>query len=154
MSIIKSSRNLLFPLLTAFAFLACQQPQEKPKALPDHEKFVKQYFEYFNQHNWAKMASLYAESAEFKDPSFGTNVVKQTRQQTIEKYTTLNGVFPNLHDEVVSIYPSGEKHVIVEFVSSGTAPDSTSFKLPICTIFTIENGLITQDFTYYDNFEE
>lgn len=32
------------------------------------------------------------------------------------------------------------------------APDNSKFTLPICTVFTIENGLITQDFTYYDNF--
>lgn len=51
------------------------------------------------------------------------------------------------------MYPSGENHIIVEFVSSGTAPDNSKFELPICTIFTIENGLITKDFTYYDNFD-
>jgi hypothetical protein len=39
-------------------------------------------------------------------------------------------------------------------VSSGTAPDSSKLELPICTILTIENGKITQDFTYYDNFED
>ncbi|WP_262892331.1 hypothetical protein ACN9ML_07985 [Dyadobacter endophyticus] len=44
--------------------------------------------------------------------------------------------------------------MIVEFISTGTAPDKSKFTLPICTIFTIENGNITQDFTYYDNFSE
>jgi hypothetical protein len=55
---------------------------------------------------------------------------------------------------VIQTYPSGDKHIIVEFVSSGTAPDSSKFELAICTIFTIENGLITKDFTYFDNFED
>jgi hypothetical protein len=40
------------------------------------------------------------------------------------------------------------------FVSTGTAPGSSKFGLPICTVFAIEIGLITKDFTYYDNFEE
>jgi len=52
------------------------------------------------------------------------------------------------------MYSSGDKHVIVEFISTGTAPDNSKFELPICTIFTIENKKITKDFTYYDNFED
>ena len=42
--------------------------------------------------------------------------------------------------------------MIVEFVSTGTAPDGTKFELPIVSIFTIEEGMITKDWTYYDNF--
>jgi len=107
-------------------------------------------YEYFNMYDWAKMASLYSEPAEFKDPSFGIELVTQTRQNIIEKYSEMQKAIPDLKDEVLHVYPSGEKHVIVEFVSSGTAPNGSKWKLPICTIFTIENGLITKDYTYYD----
>lgn len=118
-----------------------------------NEKIVKQYFEYFNNHDWKKMAEMYTESADFKDPSFGKGIVKQTRKQTQDKYAELNEIFPDLHDKVIQIYPSGEKHIVVEFISTGTAPDNSKLELPICTVFTIENGLITKDFTYFDNFE-
>ena len=97
---------------------------------------------------------MYAETSEFKDPSLGQGIVKQTRQQIVDKYTELNKVFPNLHDKVIQTYPSGDKHIIVEFVSTGTASDNSKFELSICTILTIENGIITKDFTYYDNFNE
>ena len=100
------------------------------------------------------MASLYSEIADFKDPTLGKGIVKQTRQQIIDKYSALNKVFPDLHDEVIKTYVSGENHIIIEFVSTGTAPDNTKFELPICAILTIENGLITKDFSYFDNFEE
>ncbi|ARS34006.1 nuclear transport factor 2 family protein [Pontibacter actiniarum] len=120
----------------------------------ENVKLVNQYFEHFNNHDWEKMADMYTETAEFKDPSLGPGIVRQTRAQTAQKYSELNGVFPDLQDRVVQLYPSGEKHVVVEFVSSGTAPDGSAFELPICTIFTVENGKITKDFTYYDNFEE
>ena len=40
-----------------------------------------QLFEYFNKHDWPKMANLYTDPAEFKDPSFGVEPIKQTRQQ-------------------------------------------------------------------------
>ena len=94
------------------------------------------------------------ETSDFKDPSLGQGIIKQTRQQIIDKYSELNKVFPDLHDQVIQTYPSGDKHIIVEFVSSGTAPDSSKFELPICVIFTIENGLITKDYTYFDNFDQ
>ena len=119
-----------------------------------NEKLVKTYFEHFNKHDWKAMANMYAETAEFKDPSLGFGIVKQTKQQTIKKYSELNNVFPDLHDQVIANYPSGENHIVVEFISTGTAPDNSKFELPICTIFTIENGLITKDFSYFDNFEE
>jgi ketosteroid isomerase-like protein len=120
----------------------------------ENEKLVKTYFEHFNNHDWKKMAEMYTETADFKDPSLGIRIVKQTQQQTIKKYSELNNVFPDLKDEIKAVYPSGDNHIVVEFISTGTAPDNSKFELPICTIFTIENGKITKDFTYYDNFEE
>ena len=123
-------------------------------ASSDNEKLIKQYFEHFNQHEWTNMANMYAEISDFKDPSLGPGIVKQSRQQIIDKYSELNKIFPDLHDEVIQIYPSGDKHMIVEFVSTGTAPDNSNFELQICTIFTIENGIIIKDFSYFDNFEE
>lgn len=144
--------NTLF--IAFLALIACNNPTQKSMATTDNEKFVKQYFEHFNNHDWTKMANMYAEVAEFKDPTLGPGIVKQTRQQIIEKYTALNQIFPDVNDKIIQIYPSGEKHIIVEFVSSGTAPDNSKFELPICTIFTIENGIITKDFTYFDNFDE
>jgi len=120
----------------------------------DNQALVKQYFEHFNNHDWQKMADMYSETAEFKDPSLGKGIVKQTRADIAAKYGGLQKTFTDIKDEIVQMYPSGENHVIVEFVSSGTAPDSTTFELPICTIFTFENGKITKDFSYYDNFEE
>lgn len=142
-------------LIVSFVIISCtNQNQLKPMDTTKNEELIKQYFEHFNKHEWKKMAAMYTETADFKDPSLGPGIVKQTRKQIEDKYAELNGIFPDLKDKVVQVYPSGDKHVIVEFVSTGTAPDGSKFELPICTIFTIENGLITKDFTYFDNFEE
>ncbi|HNO11177.1 MAG TPA: nuclear transport factor 2 family protein [bacterium] len=140
-------------LIASVLFLACNNPEHKISAQSENEKIVRQYYEYFNNHAWEKMAGMYTEVSEFKDPSLGPGIVKQTRQQIIQKYTELSTMFPDVKDEIIQTYPSGDKHIIVEFVSTGTAPDNTKLQLPICTIFTIENGLISKDFTYYDNFE-
>lgn len=145
----------LWILFIAFiAVASCNTKNNKNMGNSKNEELIKTYFEYFNKHDWVKMANMYKDAADFKDPSLGQGTVKQTRQKIIEKYSELNKTFPDIHDNVIQTYPSGENYIIVEFVSTGTAPDSSKFKLPICTIFTIENGLITKDFTYYDNFEE
>jgi ketosteroid isomerase-like protein len=107
-------------------------------------------FEYFNRHDWEGMASLYADPAEFRDPSLGLELVMQTRKDIIDKYAEMGRAIPDLRDDVSAVYPSGDKHVIIEFVSSGSTPDGGRWKLPICTIMTIEDGLITKDYTYYD----
>jgi len=150
----KIMKNIVFLLLSTLTLTSCNNKTKNNMTTTDNEKLVKQYFEHFNNHEWTKMANMYSENSEFKDPSLGQGIVKQTRQQIIDKYSELNKVFPDLHDEVIQTYPSGDKHIIVEFISTGTAPDNSKFELPICTIMTIENGIITKDFTYYDNFEE
>ena len=145
----------LLTLLTLL-LVSCgkEKMNEKTTTMENNQQLIKKYFSYFNQHEWTAMANMYSQTAEFKDPSLGSGIFNQSRQEISDKYAELQQIFPDLHDEVVKIYPSGENHIIVEFISSGTAADETQFELAICTIFTIENGLITQDFTYYDNFEE
>jgi len=66
----------------------------------------------------------------------------------------MNEIFPDLHDVVIALYASGENHIILEFVSTGKAPDNSKFELPICTILTIEKTKITKDFSYFDNSKE
>lgn len=58
-------------------------------------------------------------------------------------------MFPDLHDEVTGLYPSGDK-VTVEFIATGSMSDSISFKLPIVSVLTFKDGKIVRDATYYD----
>ncbi|GAB2789165.1 hypothetical protein GCM10027275_37660 [Rhabdobacter roseus] len=148
-------RSAFATLILALLTFACQPAEDTKKSegstQEQNQALAQKVYERFNAHDWAGMANLYSESAEFKDPSLGPDAVTQTRPQIIAKYQELAGMFPDVRDDIVAMYPSADQHVVVEFVSSGTSPDGTSWKLPICTIFTIENGLITRDFTYYDN---
>ncbi len=144
--------KLLLTLAFASVFVFACNSKSTSIQSSENEKIVIQYYEYFNKHDWENMSMMYTDTSEFKDPSLGQGVVKQTRNQIVKKYTELAELFPDVKDKIVQIYPSGDKHIIVEFISSGTAPDGLKFELPICTIFTIEKGFITKDFTYYDNF--
>lgn len=132
---------------------SCKKEEEKIIKIDtsENEKIAKQLFVEFNKHDWQKMANLYIENAEFKEPSSGMKLHTKTHAQIVKEYTELQKMFPDAHDSVIAVYPSGKNHVIVEFIASGSLPDKTKFQLPICTIFKIENGKITQDFTYFDN---
>ena len=147
-------RNLLFLSLVFFVF-SCKQNEEKviisESNSANNEKVAKELFVHFNNHDWQKMADLYIENAEFKEPASGMVVHQKSKEMIIKEYSELQNQFPDVQDSVVAVYPSGDKNVIVEFVSKGILPDQSKFELPICTIFTIENGKITKDYTYFDN---
>jgi ketosteroid isomerase-like protein len=106
-------------------------------------------FDAFNTHDWQKMASYYSEDAIFLDPSYGTDYVTKTRSDLVAKYEALEKLFPDIHDQIVGTYLSGDK-VTVEFISTGTVSDTINFKLPIIAVLTFKNGLIVKDATYYD----
>ncbi|WP_396632902.1 nuclear transport factor 2 family protein [Maribacter sp. R86514] len=144
----------IFIILILSLTISCTEKTTSTEQADKNQKIVEQYFEHFNKHEWQEMAEMYIEKAEFKDPTLGDGIVKMTRAEIIAKYSELNGIFTDIHDKVIKTYPSGEKNIVVEFASSGTAPDNSKFELPICTIFTIENGKITKDFSYFDNFEK
>src|SRR5690606_4709697 len=82
--------KILIPLVIII-FASCNNHKQQNM----NEKIVKQYFEHFNNHEWTEMANMYAETSEFKDPSLGQGIVKQTRQQIIAKYSQLNEFFPD-----------------------------------------------------------
>lgn len=149
----KTIKKLISLFLISFLLFSCNKGSENRSKINGNEKLIKNYFELFNKHQWEDLSNLYIENAEFKDPSLGTGIIKQTKKDFVKKYSELNQLFPDVKDKIIKIYPSGEKSIIVEFISTGTGPDNSQFELPICTIFTIENGKITKDFTYYDNIE-
>lgn len=141
---------LLFAFVTIFS---CKKEEEKIIKIDtaENEKIAKELFVEFNKHDWQKMADLYIENAEFKEPSSAMKLHKKSRAQIVKEYVELQKMFPDVQDSVVTVYPSGKNNVIVEFVAKSTNPDKTISELPICTVFTIENGKITKDFTYFDN---
>ncbi|MGF6929815.1 ketosteroid isomerase-like protein [Chitinophaga sp. W2I13] len=137
-------------LLLALSFAGCVQPGAKISLANSNTLIVKDLFEAFNEHDWKKLAACYKDTATFLDPSFGPDPVQRTREQTAQKYKELQQQFPDIHDEVVNVY--GDKnHITVEFISSATGPDGKKWRLPICTVFTIDDGKIEKDYTYYDN---
>lgn len=114
-------------ILVVLSVCTAQKPETTSKR---NEAIAWQLFEHFNRHDWKRMAALYTETADFKDPSFGKTTVQQTRAQTIEKYSQLQQMFPDLRDSVIAVYPSGEHHITIEFIFKGTSARGASFVLP------------------------
>lgn len=128
--------------LTGLSFIPTNKPDSP-------EKIVRQLFDSFNRHQWAEMAGLYAENAEFLDLAFGAAYVARTHEQIQRHYEELHQLFPDIRDEVTSLVSCGDK-VVVEFISSGTDSGGSSWSLPICTVFTVKENKIARDATYYD----
>ncbi|WP_350286743.1 nuclear transport factor 2 family protein [uncultured Croceitalea sp.] len=142
----------IFTALLLCTLLSCGTNQELHVVQEKNIALVKTFFNHFNDHNWSEAAELFAEDAKYKDPEMGTKIYGRSNKELVKKYSGLEEFIPNVHDSIINIYPSGNRHIIVEFLSTGTSIDGFNLELPICTIFTIENGLIVEDFTYYDNF--
>lgn len=148
--------RLTFLALLFITLFSCNNSKQNSVSMDNsatNKIIIEQYFKHFNKHEWQRMAEMYIEQPEMKDPAYGVKNVKMTKADIVKKYSELNQMIPDVHDSVINMYHSGD-NVIVEFESSGTAPDGSKFTLPICTIFEIKNGKITKDLTYYDNFEE
>lgn len=144
-------KKVITLLAIAGVIAACNTKQDCPESLGSkNTEIVKTLFVHFNNHAWEKMAALYADPALFLDPSLGQEEVTQTKRQTIVKYQELAKYVPDVHDSISQIYPVGEKHVVVEFIASGTGSDGKKWTLPMCDIFEIKNGRIVSDHTYYD----
>ena len=148
--------RLTFLALLFITLFSCNNSKQNSVSMDNsatNKIIIEQYFKHFNKHEWQRMAEMYIEQPEMKDPAYGVKNVKMTKADIVKKYSELNQMIPDVHDSVINMYHSGD-NVIVEFESSGTAPDGSKFTLPICTVFEIKNGKITKDLTYYDNFEE
>jgi steroid delta-isomerase-like uncharacterized protein len=138
-------------LFVALLLLSCNNPKnnsiiEVPNA---NKEIATKFFDAFNRHDWAAYADFYSANADFLDPSFGKEIVKQTKEQLIEKYSGYEQAIPDIKDNVVAMYEAGD-NIIVEFVSTGTLPDGSKFNLPICSVLTFKDGKIIRDATYYD----
>lgn len=136
-------------------FSSCQHKIETPKEKDNsvaNVAVVRQMFEAFNAHDWAKMASFYTNPYQSLDPAFGVKYVEKTHDDMLKHYGGLQEWSPNVKDSLVLVEPVGKNKVLVQFVSKGNmAENKMAWELPICGILTLENGKITMDETYYDN---
>lgn len=144
-------RRIIFLFFAVTCFVGCTT-KVKQNNEEQNVAIANALFDAFNKHDWETMASHYADTASFLDPSLGIDYVRQTHAQLVAKYKEMESWMPDIHDDIMGVYASGDK-VFIEFVSTGTAPDGGKFRLPLACVLTLQQGKIVKDATYYDLME-
>lgn len=143
-------KNSMYASLILVFLCSCGDNEMKTSPVQEQNtRLTRQMFALFNRHQWDSMAMLYSNKCEFLDPSLGKKPVNLNRKEHSAHHRRLSDMSPDILDEVIGIYPSGDKTVVVEFISSGTA-NGYKWSLPLCNVLNIENGLIIKDHVYYD----
>lgn len=142
-------KRLLSTLLVGFGCLSCTSSESPAQA--SNVLLVKEANVLFNQHDWKELGKLFADSMCIKEPDNGTQIIKKSKQQQLNKLQTMHQTFPNLSRHITQLYASGNHHVIVEAITEGLAADSSQLSQSTCTIFTVENGKISREYTYHLN---
>ncbi len=109
---------------------------------------VDAYFAAFNRHDVDAVIAFYSADATMLDPTYDEPVKGKDaiRQHVADRFA----VVPDVHDEVVStvVQPG---FAAIELVATGTAVGAPGpFTLPLASFFTIDDGKIVRDATYYD----
>lgn len=93
---------------------------------------VKKFFEYEDNHQWNEMAKIWS--------SMPPDYEQSARESLIRDIRT----------DIVQIYPSGDRYVIVKLIKHLKFRNNSNWDPRICSIITIENGIITN----FDSFKQ
>ena len=109
---------------------------------------ARQKFFAFDRHDTAAIQNLYAADAVLKSPDYPD---LQGNAQIGDTYQRLLKAIPDARDEVQSLDRSGQK-VYAQFLLIGHWMGSADkpIRVPILSVYTIRDGHIVADTTYYD----
>ncbi|MCF8371866.1 MAG: nuclear transport factor 2 family protein [Bacteroidales bacterium] len=142
-----------FLFLSVLIFIQCScVNNSKMDNVENNIDIAKKSFAAFNAHNWEEQANFFSDTCQYLDPSYGDTPIVKSRIEKIGKYRKMEEMSPDIKDEITSIFGVDDK-VVVQFISSGTAKtEQGDYKwiLPICCVFTFQNGFIVKDETYYN----
>jgi steroid delta-isomerase-like uncharacterized protein len=125
--------------------------------MSEARRLAEQHVAAFNERAWSRASELYAPDLVMADPSGTTQGIDPFMAHAKGFVTAL----PDSRMEVTSIVESGNR-VVVEGMYSGThtgplataqgeaSPTGRKLALPLCEVFEIAAGRITQIRAYYD----
>lgn len=137
-------------------FAACSFYQCQPGSQTNPIQIVNAHFRFLNAHNIDSIAGQYSGDAILSSVNFDTLYVGSSGIKSA--YTRYFKGSPDLHYSVSHIF-SNDTSVAAEYESTGTmgqespVPDfmrGKRYTLKNCAIFTIRNGKIIRDATYFD----
>jgi hypothetical protein len=110
------------------------------------EDIIQRLFTAFNRHDLNAMARLYAGDAVLESPDFCS--ARHGPEGVRKSYADLFRTFPDIIDQVTQSVASGNL-MAVQFVAHSHGFKPTG-ELRLATFFTLRNGLIVRDETYFD----
>jgi steroid delta-isomerase-like uncharacterized protein len=143
--------NYFLFIISAISFCQCASPTTNPVQV------VNSHFRFLNSHNIDSIASQYTSDATLFSVNFDTVYIGGTGIKSA--YTRYFKGTPDLHYTITHIF-SNDTSVTVEYESTGTmqnlepsVPDfmrGKKYTLKNCTVFTIKDGKIIRDASYFD----
>lgn len=111
-------------------------------------KTVRLKFEAFDKHDASTIEEIYAVDATLHSPDY-PQLVGNT--QIADTYRRLFEAIPDAKDNLVSLDSAGDK-VYAQFVLTGhlKGAEGKPISVPIMSVYTVRNGHIVGDTTYYD----
>ena len=105
------------------------------------------YFRMIERADYDSLKTMFADNAIFKF----TAVMLNGRKEIIDGYRGFLGSIEGYRVDILHIWRTGENVIIVESVASGKNIDVPSgFKVPMVSIFELENGKIKEQRDYFD----
>jgi limonene-1,2-epoxide hydrolase len=109
---------------------------------------VRNKFAAFNQHDVGTIEEIYARSAILNSPDYSNLVGNKAIAET---YRKIFDSIPDARDDVQLLESVG-KHVYVQFILTGhwNRMQDRPVNVRIIAVYTVEDGRIVDDATYYD----
>ncbi|MEZ5960894.1 MAG: nuclear transport factor 2 family protein [Hyphomonadaceae bacterium] len=147
-------RTLTLALVLAITPIASAQERGEPSA----RETAQSYLEAYSALDLDRLATLYAESAEFNDPTsthvegIGGPFVWHGRDAILAGIRNWSRSIRSLHYEVERVYEASGRVVFIGAVYPEVDGPSgpVRYRYPIVTIVTIEDGLVTEHRDYTD----
>ena len=142
----KATRFMELVCLAAVA--SCANSAPPPRGQPDAETTVRQKFAAFNRHDAETIQNIYGANAVLHSPDYpgltGNVPIAST-------YRQLFAAIPDARDEIRSFDAIGDK-VYVQFTLTGHwgGDPGHGLQVRIMSIYTVKDGHIADDTTYYD----
>jgi ketosteroid isomerase-like protein len=109
---------------------------------------VQQKFSAFNRHDAAAIQGIFAADAVLHSPDYPELT---GNAQIADTYRGIFAAIPDAQDDIQDLGASGDK-VYVQFIMSGhlKGAQDKPLKVRIMSVYTLKDGHIVEDSTYYD----
>ncbi|MGB3771900.1 MAG: nuclear transport factor 2 family protein [Rhodococcus sp. (in: high G+C Gram-positive bacteria)] len=109
---------------------------------------LREYFAAMESKDFHRLASFYANDVSL---TFANSPQVVGKQVVLDQMVTIAGKVASLSHPLINVWQEDDGIVVFEVDSVWTFPDGVEATIRACSIFTIEDGLFTEQRIYVDN---